>query len=119
VTETSPQVTNDVAAKSVAQYCPNFQTAVELVGRRWNGVIILAASRGVTRYSDFLAAIPRLSERLLAQRLRELECARILTRHVLPTTPVQVSYELTERGHELAEAVRPLMRWGERWIAPA
>ena len=117
MTAVPQEIEHGVWAEPASKHCPSFQTTVELVGRRWSGAIILAASRGSTRYSDFLAAVPKLSERLLAQRLRELESAQVLARNVVPTTPVQVRYELTERGRELAEAVQPLVRWGERWIA--
>lgn len=100
----------------LTRHCPAFQAAVELVGRRWNGAIVLAAHRGACRYSDFTDAIPGISQRLLAQRLRELEQARIVARRVEPTTPVRITYRLTERGKELAQAVQPLLEWGERWL---
>lgn len=100
----------------ISDRCPNFQAAVELVGRRWNGAVLLAASLGATRYSEFLTAVPGISDRLLAQRLRELEAAALLAREVIPTTPVQINYRLTERGAELVEAMQPLIEWSERWI---
>jgi DNA-binding HxlR family transcriptional regulator len=100
----------------ITDQCPNFQAAVELVGRRWNGAVLLAASMGATRYSEFLTAVPGISDRLLAQRLRELEAETLLAREVIPTTPVQINYRLTERGSELVEAMRPLIGWSERWL---
>lgn len=103
-------------AEAISLHCPYFQEAIELVGRRWNGAILLAASRGADRYKEFLDAIPGLSERLLAQRLRELEDAQVLRRYVTPSIPVQITYELTDRGQELAEAVGPLLGWGQRWL---
>ncbi|MEO3855971.1 helix-turn-helix domain-containing protein [Acrocarpospora sp. B8E8] len=102
--------------ESVERHCPAFQVAVELAGRRWNGAILLAAARGAARYSEFLAAVPGISERLLAQRLRELDAEGVLVRTVVPSTPVQITYSLTDKGTELVEAVRPLIAWGERWI---
>jgi DNA-binding HxlR family transcriptional regulator len=100
----------------ISERCPNFQAAVELVGRRWNGAVLLAASMGATRYSEFLTAVPGLSDRLLAQRLRELEAEALLAREVIPTTPVQINYRLTERGAKLVEAMQPLIEWSERWL---
>lgn len=100
------------------RHCSNFQRAVELVGRRWNGAILFAASRGASRYREFLASIPGLSERLLAQRLRELEEAELVSRTVSPTVPVQVRYSLTNRGQELIDAMQPLADWSERWPNP-
>jgi DNA-binding HxlR family transcriptional regulator len=101
----------------VSDRCPSFQAAVELAGRRWNGAVLLAASLGARRYSEFLTAVPGISDRLLAQRLRELEAAVLIMREVTPTTPVQINYLLTERGAELVEAMRPLIEWSERWLA--
>ncbi|WP_214102701.1 winged helix-turn-helix transcriptional regulator [Acrocarpospora catenulata] len=102
--------------ESVEHHCPAFQAAVELVGRRWNGAVLMAAELGATRYSEFLVAVPGISERLLAQRLRELEQAGVLIRSVVPSTPVQITYTLSEKGSELVDAVRPLIAWGERWL---
>ncbi|WP_244904834.1 winged helix-turn-helix transcriptional regulator [Streptomyces prasinopilosus] len=99
-----------------SRYCPKFHSAVELIGRRWNGAILLAIIRGADRYKDVLDAVPGLSERLLAQRLKELEQARIIERDVIPSTPVRITYHLTPRGIELAEAIEPLLAWGDRWI---
>jgi DNA-binding HxlR family transcriptional regulator len=97
--------------------CPSYQATIELVGRRWNGAIILAADRGARRYSDFLAGIPGISERLLAQRLRELEDEGIMVREVVASRPVQIVYTLSERGSELVRALEPLTVWGERWMS--
>ena len=103
--------------RDVTGQCPAFRVAIELVGRRWSGAIILAAEQGARRYRDFLAAVPGISERVLAQRLRELEADRILVRDVVASRPVLIVYTLSERGRELALAVRPLVEWGERWLA--
>ncbi|MET9338099.1 MULTISPECIES: winged helix-turn-helix transcriptional regulator [unclassified Nonomuraea] len=102
--------------EALMRHCPHFQTAIELVGRRWNGVILLALARGATRYGELRDAVPGLSERLLAQRLRELESSGVVAREVRPTTPVQIRYSLTESGAALVEAMRPLMAWADRWV---
>jgi DNA-binding HxlR family transcriptional regulator len=102
-----------------SRYCPKFHATIELIGRRWNGAILLAIIRGADRFKDVLDAVPGLSERLLAQRLKELEQARIIERDVRPSTPVRITYRLTPRGTELASAIEPLLAWGDRWIDPA
>ena len=99
--------------------CVLFQSSVELVGRRWNSGILLALSRGKTRFSEIIAAVPGLSDRLLAQRLRELETAGLLARDVVASTPVQVRYRLTPRGDDLLRSLQPLVAWGQRWVDPA
>jgi DNA-binding HxlR family transcriptional regulator len=92
-----------------------FHASVELIGRRWSSAILLAVTRGAHRFSEIQAAVPGLSDRMLAQRLRELSAAELITRDVVPSTPVQVIYLLTPRGHELMAALQPLVHWGLRW----
>lgn len=92
-----------------------FQQAVELIGRRWSGAIVRALLAGSVRFSDILARVPGLSDRLLAERLRQLEAAGIVTRAVYPETPVRIEYGLTEKGRELEAIVFALDRWAGRW----
>lgn len=95
--------------------CRSFLASVELVGKRWSSGILLALARGATRFSEVLAVVDGLSDRLLAQRLKELEASGLLERTVIPTTPVQVRYALTERGEDLLRSLQPLVHWGQRW----
>jgi DNA-binding HxlR family transcriptional regulator len=95
--------------------CRLFQASVELIGRRWSSAVLLAVARGARRFSEILASVPGLSDRMLAQRLKELDAAGLLIRRVVPTMPVQVTYELTPAGSELMASLQPLVRWGLRW----
>jgi len=95
--------------------CRLFQASVELIGRRWSSAILLAVAQGARRFSEIHGSVPGLSDRMLAQRLRELSAAEIIARDVVPSTPVQVTYRLTPRGRELMAALQPLVRWGLRW----
>ncbi|MWB98206.1 transcriptional regulator [Agromyces sp. MMS17-SY077] len=92
--------------------CRRFQSSVETVGRRWSSGILLALARGANRFSEIVAAVDGLSDRMAAVRLRELEAAALVIRTVVPTTPVQVRYALTPRGRSLMAAMTPLVRWG-------
>ncbi|HEY0776579.1 MAG TPA: helix-turn-helix domain-containing protein [Gemmatirosa sp.] len=98
-------------------FCPNFHHAVELVGRRWTGVILRALFQGATRFSDIATAVPDLSDRMLAERLKELEAEGIVTRTVVPATPVRVEYALTDKGRALEVAVAAIARWADAWVA--
>jgi DNA-binding HxlR family transcriptional regulator len=98
-------------------FCPYFRHAVELVGRRWSGVILRALLHGATRFTDLRAAVPGLSDRMLAERLRELQEEGIVERHVHPQTPVRVEYTLTRKGRELNASVDALADWADKWIA--
>jgi DNA-binding HxlR family transcriptional regulator len=103
------------ANEAPSAYCPVFQSAVELIGKRWSGAILRAMLAGSVRFSDFLAQVPGLSDRLLSERLRELESAGIVDRVVFPEVPVRVEYRLTEKGRELREIVLRISDWADRW----
>jgi DNA-binding HxlR family transcriptional regulator len=98
--------------------CPHFHRAVELVGKRWTGAIlyVLLKSDRPMRFSEIGHAVPDLSDRLLSERMKELEASGIVERHVTATSPIKVEYELTERGRELAPALTELKRWADRWL---
>jgi DNA-binding HxlR family transcriptional regulator len=98
--------------------CPHFHDAVELVGRRWTGAIlyVLLESGRPMRFSEIAHAVPDLSDRLLSERMKELERRGIVERRVTGTSPVRVEYELTERGRELDAALTELKRWADRWL---
>ncbi|GAA2002932.1 hypothetical protein GCM10009838_81200 [Catenulispora subtropica] len=100
----------------LSSFCPRFHTAVEIIGRRWSGAILRAMLAGATRYTDIVAAVPKLSDRLLSERLKEFEAVGIVDRVVIPDTPVRVEYRLTQKGAELEPAFRELADWAEKWI---
>ena len=100
-------------------FCPQFHHAVELIGRRWTGAIVRVLLQGPHRFSELAGAVPGMSERLLAQRLRELEAEGLVLRRVLPGPPVGVEYELTRAGHELETVVTAVAEWAHRWAPPA
>jgi len=97
--------------------CARFHQAVELVGRRWTGAVIQLLLGGRKRYAELRDAIPDISDRMLSERLRELETEGIVARMVVPETPVRVEYELTEKGRALERALVEIGRWAERWIS--
>lgn len=99
------------------QCCPRLHETVELVGKRWSGAIIYVLLHGGRmRFSEIGSAVPELSDRLLSERLKELESRGIVARRVQDGSPIRVEYELTERGRELRDALRALKAWGDRWL---
>ena len=88
--------------------------SIELIGKRWSAAILLAVMLGAERFGDYRSMVPGISDRLLSQRLKELEAEHLIVRSVIPTTPVQVLYRLTQSGHELIEALQPLVEWGNK-----
>ncbi len=99
----------------LAPFCPAFHHAVEIIGRRWSGAIVRSMLAGSTRFGEILQTVPGLSDRLLSERLKELEAEGIVERTVVPETPVQVIYRLTEKGRDLATVVRAVSQWAEAW----
>ena len=96
--------------------CPRFHQAVELIGRRWTGAIVYVLLTGRCRYGELRAAIPHLSDRMLSERLRELEQEGIVERHVVAESPVRVEYSLTPKGAALAPPVEALLHWAHEWL---
>jgi DNA-binding HxlR family transcriptional regulator len=97
--------------------CPYYHEAVEFIGRRWTGAIVsVLIHRTTLRFGEIADAVPELSDRLLSERMKELEARGVVCRTVCPGRPVRVEYALTEMGRELPPAVRELERWARRWL---
>lgn len=96
--------------------CARFHRAVELIGGRWTGAVIRLLLNGRMRFAELRSAIPDISDRMLSERLRELEAEGIVARIVVPETPVRVEYELTEKGRALEHALAAVGKWAERWV---
>lgn len=97
--------------------CPRLHEAVELVGKRWTGAIVaVLLAAGPLRFSEVAQAIPQLSDRLLSERMKELEARGVVARTVYPDPPVRVEYDLTDMGRELAPALAELKGWADRWL---
>jgi DNA-binding HxlR family transcriptional regulator len=103
---------------NVHRICPRFHAAVELIGARWTGAILVALMEGQNRYALIKAAVPGLSDTMLAERLRTLESEDLVERRVIPSSPVQVEYSLTTKGRDLEQVVKTIEAWSHKWIAP-
>jgi DNA-binding HxlR family transcriptional regulator len=97
--------------------CPLYHEAIELIGRRWTGAILQVLLRGPHRFSEIRTAVPALSDRLLSERMKELEARGIVDRAEQPGPPPRVTYELTEMGQELGPALMAVEDWAHRWLA--
>jgi DNA-binding HxlR family transcriptional regulator len=96
--------------------CALYHRAVELIGKRWTGAILLVLLDGPLRFSEIRHLVPDLSDRLLSERLKELEAEDIVERRVLEGSPVRVEYALTSKGMALEPAVRALKSWANSWL---
>ena len=100
-----------------AHCCPVLHDAIELIGKRWTGaIIVVLLEGGAMRFSEIAQSIPDLSDRLLSERMKELEARHIVERRVSADSPARVEYELTDMGRELAPVLGQLKSWSHRWL---
>lgn len=105
------------AEQRIGLCCSHYHRAVELIGKRWTGAILLVLlEHGPMRFSEVGHAVPDLSDRLLSERMKELETEGIVSRRVVETGPVKVEYDLTDKGRALEPAVRALKSWARMYI---
>jgi DNA-binding HxlR family transcriptional regulator len=98
------------------QLCDQYHRAIELIGRRWNGAIIFVLLPGRARFCELRGAIPDITDRMLTERLQQLEHEGILVRTVIPETPVRVEYALTNKGRALGDTIQTITAWGHKWL---
>jgi len=104
------------AAQQTPELCTRYHRASELIGRRWTGAIIFVLIKTRCRFATLRDAIPDITDRMLSERLQELEQEGIVERTVVPETPVRVEYALTRKGRELATVVKAITDWAHDWI---
>ena len=103
--------------KAYHQYCP-VAHALDLVGDRWELLIVRELMLGQRRYTDLAEALPGIGSNILATRLRELEGAGIVRKTKLPPPWAVSVYELTEHGRALDSVLGALAQWGARTLGP-
>ncbi len=110
-----PVTSNQTEARPAAGVCPHFHAAIELIGKRWTGVIVCALTERPMRFGELGKVVPGLSDRLLSQRLRELEEEGLVEREVEAGSPVRVTYSLTDVGRALGPSIHELKAWARQW----
>jgi DNA-binding HxlR family transcriptional regulator len=100
------------------QMCPRYEKAIDVLGKKWTGLIIRILMGGKKRFGEFHAQMPDVSDRLLSERLKTLEDEGVIIRRVFDTKPVRVEYELTAKGRALEPVVTAIQAWGEHWCEP-
>ncbi len=113
-TETETDLT---ASKTpIAPMCRRYEHIAQLLGKRWTGLILDSLMGGPRRFCELTTSVEGLSDRVLSDRLRELEEEGIIERVVYPHIPVRVEYRLTEKGSALKPIVAEMHVWAENWI---
>ncbi|WP_307831097.1 winged helix-turn-helix transcriptional regulator [Nucisporomicrobium flavum] len=88
------------------------ELTTDVIGGRWRTVILSRLKEGVHRYGELRRLVPGISEKMLSQRLRELEADGLITRRDLGTAAPHVEYDLTEEGRSLTPVLQALYDWG-------
>jgi len=99
--------------------CSRFHQASELIGRRWTGAIIFVLLGSTCRFATLRDAIPDITDRMLSERLQELEQEGLVERTVVPETPVRVEYALSKKGRALRPAIDAIADWSRAWVKTA
>ncbi|MDN4526915.1 winged helix-turn-helix transcriptional regulator [Fictibacillus fluitans] len=96
--------------------CPRYEVAIDIIGKKWTGLIIRVLLGGSRRFKDIKKQIPEMSDRMLTERMKELESVGIVSRQVYPETPVRIEYSLTEKGESLRSIIESIQSWSEQWV---
>ncbi|GAB3556817.1 winged helix-turn-helix transcriptional regulator [Spelaeicoccus albus] len=103
------------AEEAVGGACPSFVTAMDVIGRRWNGIIIEAIGRGNHGYAEISRFVGHVGDTMLAKRLRELEADGLVERTVEAGPPIRVTYTLTVAGSALLPILEDITSWGHAY----
>ena len=95
--------------------CPRYERAMNILGKKWTCLMLRCLMEQPRRFSDISAYVSGLSDRLLSQRLQELEEAGIVDRQVFAQRPVVVEYSLTDKGQALRHVVSAIQAWADDW----
>jgi DNA-binding HxlR family transcriptional regulator len=96
--------------------CPKYEVAMDIIGKKWTGLIIRVLMDGPKRFKDIKSQIPEMSDRMLTERMKELEAVGIVKRNVYPETPVRIEYALTDKGISLKNIINAIQEWSEQWV---
>ncbi|MDF2652482.1 MAG: transcriptional regulator [Paenibacillus sp.] len=98
--------------------CP-IETVIQVVGGKWKPLILWHLMDSTKRFNELEKLIPEVTQKMLAQHLRELENDRLVTRTVYPSVPPKVEYALSEYGKTLIPVLEVMCEWGENHNGPS
>lgn len=96
--------------------CPRFEKGMQIISKRWAGLIVHQLFSGPKRFCAIETALPSISGRLLSERLKDLEHEGIVKREVFPETPVRIEYSLTDKGRALEPVIQGIQTWSQSWV---
>lgn len=92
-----------------------FQLATDMIGGKWKGMVLWALKKEIKRNGELKRILPKISQKMLTQQLRELEDVGIVERIVYPVIPPKVEYKLTSSGKKLIPILEELHDWGKEY----
>lgn len=105
------------AEAAMERKCP-IVTVIHVLGGKWKPTILWLLLDSTKRFSELEKLIPEVTQKMLAQHLRELENDRLVTRTVYPSVPPKVEYSLSEYGKTLVPVMEVMCEWGETHQRP-
>ena len=113
-----PELDINICTERQFTLCPKFEKSFSILGKRWNGLIIdVLLEDGVQRFGELASKIPNLSDRVLVERLKELEENQIVQRFEDKDNSKKVEYQLTEKGSDLRQSMIEIQKWSEKWFS--
>lgn len=95
--------------------CP-VEATIRLIGGKYKAVILWHLMNSTLRYSELHRRLPKATDKMLAQQLRELEKDGLIHREVYPVVPPRTEYSLTDFGNSLAPILEEMCNWGEQYL---
>ncbi|WP_319219678.1 helix-turn-helix domain-containing protein [uncultured Trichococcus sp.] len=96
--------------------CPKFEKTFSILGKKWTGLIIEVLMDGDKRFKELAVQIPNVSDRVLVERLKELEDEKIVVRTENPAAAIKVMYGLSEKGKALNNVMQEIQTWSDAWV---
>lgn len=100
------------AETAAERKCP-IETVIHLLGGKWKPLILWHLLDSTKRFSELEKLIPEVTQKMLAQHLRELEADKLVTRTIYPSVPPKVEYALSEYGKTMVPVLETMCAWGE------
>jgi DNA-binding HxlR family transcriptional regulator len=96
--------------------CPKFEKTFSILGKKWTGLIIEVLMDGDKRFKELAVQIPNVSDRVLVERLKELEDEKIVVRTENPAAAIKVMYGLSDKGKALNNVMLEIQNWSDAWV---
>lgn len=110
------EMTKEQTRSSEKVICPKFEQTFAILGKKWTGLIIDVLLEGPRRFKDLAQAIPGVSDRVLVERLKELEKEEIVTKDLDEDCAIRSGYSLTEKGQALKQVMSEVQDWANEWV---